>query len=110
MIDTFVHEPSDIDRLVENIKLAIGNVKANYVTTDVLINILANVWFGPGGSETPIMSLENAPTWIAMLFVSIDSKVYKKSRVAMVLDKFRTKLKLNTVDDTINKYIEERKA
>ena len=110
MIDTFVHEPSDIDALVENIKLAIGNVKANYVTTDVLINVLSNVWFGPGGSETPIMSLENAPTWVAMLFVSIDSKVYKKSRVAMVLDKFRTKLKLKTVDDTINKYIEERKS
>lgn len=109
MVDLFTHEPSDIDSLVENIKLAIGNVKANYITSDVLINILANVWFGPGGSETSIMSLENAPTWIAMLFVSIDSKVYKKSRVATVLDKFRTKLKLNTIDDIINKYIEERK-
>ena len=110
MVNTFRHNPSDIEGLVENIKIAIGNVKSDYINSDILINILANTWFGPGGSETPIMSLENAPTWVAMLFISTDSKVYKRSRVAMVLDKHRTKLKLKDITNTISKYIEERSS
>lgn len=99
---------SSIDDLVNNIKIVLGESKAVMLDTNVLVNILSTSWFGPGGSETIIIATEDIATWIAMLFVSAEDNTYKRTRLSTILNKYKTKIKLNDFVKYIELYMKER--
>jgi len=78
-----------LESLIYNIGNVIDFDKARLVDINVLVGALGNVWYGPGGSETPIMALENMPTWLALLHAVITNRSYAKSRIGMILNKHK---------------------
>jgi len=95
-----------IDDLVENIKIAIGGAKTGMVDTNILVNVISNSWFGPGGSETIIISIENPATWISMLYSAANDNTYKRTRLATIVNKYKSKLKLKDFIKNTTNFIE----
>lgn len=98
-----------IDELVNNIKLIIDESKATMITKDVIINLLSSFWFGPGDKQTMIMSLEHAPTWVALMYASIADRNFRKSRLAMMLEKFNKSINPSDFEKALEQYIKNRK-
>ncbi len=96
-----------LDGLIENIKLVISDDKRMFINTDALVSLISSMWFGPGGSEAMIMSLEHVPTWMALMYSTVCDKTYKRSRLAGTLDKYSSKIKPSEVEKGIELYFKE---
>lgn len=78
----------DLNGLVENIKRCLPEGKRDLITQNVLINMFSNLWFGPGATESLVMSIEHMPTWFALVYSAMGDNTYKRSRLATALMKF----------------------
>jgi len=76
-----------LETLLYNISNVLPEEKHQFITIDNVIGIMGNIWYGPGSSETPIMALENMPTWLALLNAVINNRSYAKSRIGTLLGK-----------------------
>ena len=101
---------SKLNELVDNLGIVLPEEKAQFVTVDSIIAAMGNVWFGPGGSETPIMALENMPTWLALVYSSITNRSYKKSRIGTLLNKHARTIDSKKVAQHFDNYLEEIKV
>lgn len=94
--------------LVNKIMKALPEEKSVLITQGVLVNMLANIWYGAGTSETTLMSLENVPTWIALMYSATVDKTYKRSRLASILDMSSRKINVEEVDKFITNYLKSK--
>jgi hypothetical protein len=108
IVDKLKHDVSTIDDLVDNIKAGLDSPKTDMIDTNTLINMVSSSWFGPGGSESVMMGIENMPTWIAMLYSSSSNKSYKRSRLATILEKHTRKIDLKELNKIMDLYIKDR--
>jgi len=111
MVDNTIKQlPEDIvnvESLITCIKAVLSEGKRELINVDVLVNMLANSWYGPGNGETVIMSLENIPTLMALVYVNISNKSYKRTQVATILDKNKRMVGLNVIEKHLDNYIKD---
>lgn len=98
-----------IAELTENIKIAVGNGKESLIDKSSILSRLAGLWFGPGDNNSLAIGLEHMPTWIALLYATCADRNFKKSRLAIMLDKNSRQIKPAEFEKYINSYIAERK-
>lgn len=84
-----------IDNLLEYVSRALSNGKEQIISKNVFINIVSGLWYGHGAAETVIISLENLPTWIALLYTALSNPMFKKSRLASILLKYSRNIDAN---------------
>jgi len=96
-----------MDALINNISMAIDDGKSQFITVDSLIGVMGNVWYGPGGSETPIIAIENMPTWLSLLYSVISNRSYQKSRIGNLLNKHKRAIDSKLVDKHFTNYIND---
>lgn len=94
-----------MEGLLKNITKVLPESKSRYITVDSLIGAMGNVWYGPGGTETPIIALEDMPTWITILFSVITNRSYSKSRIGMLLNKHKRVIDSKAIDKHISNFI-----
>jgi len=99
-----------LEELVINIANSMSSDKAKFFTVDSLIGVMGTVWYGPGGSETPIIALENIPTWISLVYSAIASKNYSKSRIGLLLSKNSRTIDSKAIEKYLNNYIGDIKV
>lgn len=97
-----------IEGLITNIKKVLPEEKGMLITKGVVINMLANIWYGAGGSETVLMSLENVPTWLALMYCATVDKTYKRSRLATILEMNSRKTNIDEVEKFMSNYIKSK--
>jgi hypothetical protein len=97
----------NINDLVSAIKAVLPEEKSKFVNLDVIVNMTNNLWYGHGGSETTIISLEHLPTFLALVYVGLENKSYKKTRLAMLLDKSKRSIG-NDYSKHFELYLKER--
>lgn len=107
IVDILDPEFRDINSLMNNIKLALPEEKAKLINTSVIVNGMSSMWYGPGGSEAMVMSVEHLPTWIALMYVNINDNTFKRSRLAMMLEKHNKNIKNTEFSKAIELYIKE---
>ena len=78
----------DIKGMVEVIRCVLGEDKGELITESLIVNMLSNMWYGPGSNETLVMALECMPMWIALVYGCLDDNTYKRTKLSMVLEKF----------------------
>jgi len=83
---------SNVNELVSNIKNVLNSDKGNMLTSDVIVSAVSNSWYGPGTNETTLVSLENLPTLITLVYAALSDKTYKRSRISTILDKYKRKI------------------
>ena len=84
----------NIDTLLSYIVEQLDNGKDKVINKQVLINAVSNMWFGHGGSETILISLEHLPTWVSLLYTVEANTMFKKTRLATILSKHATQIGL----------------
>lgn len=75
--------------LIDVIKYVLPEEKANIINDTVLVNLMSNIWYGPGGNETLVIGLEHAPTWIGVVYLSLANMAYKRARLSTMIVKSR---------------------
>ena len=77
-----------IENLTDRIKAVMNPDKAKVISSNLLVNIISNMWYGHGGSETMVICLEHMPTWLSLIYVALANNNFKKTRLATILLKF----------------------
>lgn len=85
-----------IDNLLEYIIASLDSEKVHLLNKNIFISLLNHMWYGHGSSETIIIGLEHLPTWVALVYSGLSNTVFKKSRFAMILSKYGSKIDINT--------------
>lgn len=98
VISNFINKVIDIqydgtiNNLLEYVKRAVGNDKEKLININVVINVLSGLWYGHGGSEVMLISIEHAPTWISLVYTSLSNSNFKRSRLTQILTKYSNKI------------------
>lgn len=102
VLDVMKFEHYNYPELIENIQAAVGSDYGSVITKDAFSSKLNNLWYGPGGSNTVIMAMEHMPTWFSLCIAIANSRVYDKSKMSLILDRFKTVAKFKELEDKIN--------
>lgn len=103
------NDVKDIAGLIENIRTVLPAGKHQLLTSDILVNLMSNLWYGPGGSAAVMMGLEHMPTWLALITAGISDKSYKKNRLATTLDKFSRQIGFSDFEKSMNDFLKQRR-
>ena len=93
--------------LVNNIKIIL-DAKASLIDETILLNAISNIWYGHGSSESVMIATEHMPTWITLMYTSLNNKSYKKTRLAMLLEKNKRNIKPDDVIKYIELYLKDK--
>jgi len=97
-----------LETLIKNIAAVLPESKAGFINVDSLISVMGNVFYGPGGSETPVMALEDIATWTALVYSVITNRSYQKSRIGMLLNKNKRVIDSNIIEKHISNFLKEQ--
>ena len=86
-------EPKSVDDFIELIEQGVNSPLTDNMSAGVLYSVIGNSWNGDNSNEIIGMSIENPPTLIALMFVSMDDKRYKHSRLANILNNNKRAIK-----------------
>ena len=99
-----------IGGLVELIHAVLPPDKAELVQEKILLNVLNNLWFGPGATEAMLMAMECMPYFIGIITSGVTELQYKKCRISTILEKYKKLLNIQELDKAINLDIEGKKT
>lgn len=105
----FVPNELNVTALVENIKYVLPDYKAELISEGVIINLISNMWFGPGGDETVIMGLECMPLWNAFIYSVASNSIYKRTRMNSLLDRYSKQLGIKEFVSQYDKVMADKK-
>lgn len=108
LLSDVLYSSQDIYGLLGLLKQLLPDEKAELLNDALLVNLLSNAWFGPGGSESLLIGLEHIPTWIAIAYVSLDNLTYKRSKIATILNKYSKSIDPKDYVKEIDNYIKEK--
>jgi len=107
IIDALPEEIENIESMIECIRKVLPEGKRELINTDVVVNILANSWYGPGNGETVIMAIENIPTLMSLVYTNISNKSYKRTQIASIIDKNKRMISVSQVEKHFDNYIKD---
>ncbi len=64
-----------------------SNVRLKGMTVSVLLTIVATNWYGHNAKELVSVCLEHPPTWIAMVYASLNLRSFKNTYISNVVNK-----------------------
>jgi len=108
LLGTLNYTDVTIEDCIGNIQAVLSEEKRRYVDLNSLVNVISNSWFGPGSSETVLISIDNAPTWITLFYLNLENKSYKRSRLATLLMNNKRRLNSDEVVKFFNNYIQDK--
>lgn len=97
-----------LEDLIDVIKQVLPEEKANLVNDSVIVNLMSNMWYGPGGNESLLIALEHLPTWIAVEYVSLAHNSYKKARLSQMLNSASKQVDSKGFVKEIELYLKEK--
>jgi len=97
-----------LETLIKNIVKVLPESKARFITVDSLISVMGNVFYGPGGGETPVIALEDMATWSALVYSVITNRSYQKSRIGMLLNKNKRVIDSAIIEKHISNFLKEQ--
>lgn len=90
-------DANKFEHLFENIGFILGT-KKQVLSLPSFINMISNLWYGPGQVETTLLSLEDLPTMIALYMAALSDTSLKKSRISVILDRYRRKVDTDKIN------------
>jgi len=105
--DGLNHNPSDAVDLVDNIIKGCKSRTLDSLTTESLYNIMSSTWHGLNSTELVIMSIENIPTLITLMFNAASNKSFKNNRLSNIMLSKKRDLKLDEFSKRIETMIKE---
>lgn len=87
-LDMFDKQPiNSLDHLLEGIKQRTQNQALKSLNVGLLYSVVCTTWFGTNAKEIIAVGLEHIPTWVVVVYASLNETTFKKS----VLSKISTR-------------------
>jgi hypothetical protein len=77
----------NVHDLVENIKIYTESVRLKELSHGVLFTIISRSWFGFNSPELLAVALEHPPTWLALVYTSLNNRLYAKTGLTKVTER-----------------------
>lgn len=77
-----------IHDLCDNVKAILENTRINDLNPGILITILNNSWFGFNAKELLAVALEHPPTWMSIVYASINDRSFRNSLISKISDRY----------------------
>ena len=75
---------SNVKEFVSQIIHVIDSPRLEKFSSGLLMTILMNSWFGNNSKETVCVGIEHVPTWLSLVYASLNDRMYKNSGIAKV--------------------------
>lgn len=72
---------ADVRDFVDQLKAAIGSSALEKFSHALLYTFIGGSWFGPNAKEVVAVALEHPPTFIAMVFVALQDRSWRNTRI-----------------------------
>lgn len=105
IVEKIPYKVESLEDMIKMIQIVLPEEKRNFVSETTIVNAVSNAFYGPGGSETIIMSLEHIPTWMALVYVGLENKSYKKSKLGTILQKEDKRIKSKEIIKHFEHYL-----
>jgi hypothetical protein len=79
---------NSLEDLTKEIKDKTQNISLKDLNTGILFAICCNTWFGNNAREVLAVGLEHPPTWIMIVYASINESTFKKSVLSKISERF----------------------
>lgn len=76
-----------LEGLCEAVRTKTGSVRLNDFNVGVLIAIVAGNWYGNNSRENLAVGLEHVPTWLMIIYASLNEATFKKSVLAKMVER-----------------------
>jgi hypothetical protein len=77
-----------LDYLLEGIKQRTQNQALKNLNVGLLYSVVCNTWFGTNSKEIIAVGLEHIPTWIMVVYASLNETTFKKSVLSKISDRY----------------------
>lgn len=94
--------------LIDVCKQLISEDKRDLIDNKVYISILSGMWFGTSALDLLTAGQECMPLWISIIYTTLSSMVYAKSKLTSVLDKQAKAIDAKTYVNTISLYLKDK--
>lgn len=78
---------ADIKGFVETLKKVVPSSRMEQVSVAFLYALLGNGWFGANRNEIVCVALEHPPTWVALVYSSLQQRGYRNATISKVVEK-----------------------
>lgn len=79
----------DLESLCQVIKDVTGSPALKDLNIGVLLTLLTSTWYGNNSKEVLAAGLEHIPTWITIIYTSIEDKSFSRTGIAKISERFK---------------------
>lgn len=77
----------DTNALCSQLSLKTNNVRLEKISPGIIFSMLGGIWFGANSNEQSAVALEHPPTFVAMVYMCVENRSYRKTILAQLTDR-----------------------
>lgn len=98
----------DVHDMCAQISKNLENLRPERFNPAVLLNLIANNWYGQGAKEILSVSLEHPPTWVSIVYTALKQRTYKNSTIYQVAERIGKRGASDTFLMSFNNMVKEQ--
>lgn len=98
----------DITDFCTAVSRHLENLRPERFNPAVLLNLIANNWFGQNAKEILSVAIEHPPTWISIVYTALKQRTYKTSMIFQVAERIGKRGVSDTFLISYNNYVKEQ--
>lgn len=99
---------NDIHDLCTTISKNLENLRPERFNPAILLNMVANNWYGQNAKEILAVAIEHPPTWITIVYTALKQRTYKTSMIYQVAERIGKRGASDTFLVAFNNYVKEQ--
>jgi len=81
------HAIHSLDDFCEALQTIVGSVRLQKLTPGFLLALVQGSWFGVNAREIVAAALEHPPTWLALMCVALNNRIYKSTAIMKAIER-----------------------
>lgn len=86
ILDRFSGSLDSVEDLVKAIQFQTESVRLKDFSVAILITMISRTWFGHQAAELLTAALEHPPTWVAVLYASLNERLYRNAGITKIAE------------------------
>ena len=88
---------SDMVSFCQAIRDVTENVRLKDLNHGLLVSLLKGTWYSANAAEILAIAIEHPPTWLSLIYTALTEKMYRKSGISAIVERFPRKVQENTL-------------
>lgn len=88
---------NDTNALCRALALQTQSVRLEKISPGIIFSMLGGIWFGANSNEQSAVALEHPPTFVAMVYMCVNNRSYRKTVLAQLAERLDKRKELTEV-------------